>query len=64
MIVTGPGDGTILMDACRAIIATDRGNKVEVEPMGRQIYETFMPCKVVGVTIVKPNAADYYDLEM
>ena len=62
--MTGSGDGTILMDTCRAIIATDQANKGEMEPMGRQIYETFQPCEVAGVTIVKPNATNYYDLEM
>ena len=48
LIVTGPGDGTLLMDVCRALIATDRANKGEVEPMGRQIYEIFLPCEVAG----------------
>ena len=39
-------------------------NKGEVEPMGRQIYETFQQCELTGVIIVQPNAANYYNLEM
>ena len=48
LVVTGPGDGNIIMDTCMAIIAADRTNQGEVEPMGRQIYEIFLPCEVAG----------------
>ena len=35
LVMTGPGDGSILMDTYRAIIATDHANKGEAELMGR-----------------------------
>ena len=46
------------------IIATDCANKEEAEPMGKQIYETILPSEVTGVNIMRPNAADNYDLEI
>ena len=55
LIVMGPQNDTILMDVCRAIIATDCANKGEVEPMGIQIYETLMPCEVAGLTKTQPT---------
>ena len=42
LVTTGPGDGGMLMETCRSIIAMDRANNGEGEPMGSQIYETFL----------------------
>ena len=54
----------MLMETCRSIIAMDCANRGEVEPMGKQIYETFLPSEVTEVTIMMQKAVNNYDLEM
>ena len=42
----------------------DHANGGEVEPMGRQIYETFRHSEVMRVSVMRPNTVDKYELEM
>ena len=62
LVMTGPGDGCMLMETCRSIIVIDHAINGEVEPMGRQIYETFLPNEVAD-NIMMPNAVENYHQE-
>ena len=64
LVMTGPGDGGMLMETCRSIVAFDRANSGEVEPTVRQIYETFCHSEVTRVSVMRPNTVDNYELDM
>ena len=63
MVMAGPWDGGMLMEACRSIIAMDCANSDEVETLGKQIYETFQNNVVTEVSIIKPNSIEHYEVE-
>ena len=60
----GPGDGGMLMETCRNIIAIYHANSREMEPMGSQIYETFNHSEVTRVSSMTPNTFNNYELEI
>ena len=52
------------METCMSIVAMDHANSGEEEPMGSQIYETFLHTEVTDVSVMMPNTVEHYELEM